>query len=308
MRPVARLALACTALAYAALASGCATKAPEPGPNAPGTASDAGRTGPGTLPLERLGADTRWSGEVELDRVLYVPAGVRLEIAPGTHVRMVDVDRDRNGIGDAGIYCRGTIVAEGTPEAPIVFEPADGEVRADRWGEVKVEHSRGNVFRNVRFLGAHWALHAHFSELDLEGSVLRAGEGGVRFRGGRIRIAENRFEENRIGIRFWYSEPEIVANAFVGNDTGVFLREGVRDFPFHDNTFASRRYHVQLGEAQITPIAAAGNYWSSTDPAEIRAHLFDRGMEPRLGEIRFEPFLDAPPGGVPRPSRRADAS
>lgn len=241
--------------------------------------------------VRKLGGDETWSGAVRVAGTVYVPRGVTLTILPGTQVTMEWTDTDGDGAGDAALYVRGRVVAEGTPEAPIRFAPADDLAEPARWGEIKMEYSEGNRFRYVTFERADWPLHAHFSEVDVERCVLRGGNGGMRFRSGRISIRENAFVDNRIGIRFWYSEPTIVGNRFEGNDTGLFLRGGVVRLRLEDNSFESRRYNLALGEGQVASVEAAGNYWGTDDPAQIRAKFYDRTKEPRLGLVEFEPYL-----------------
>jgi len=252
------------------------------------------------VPTHRLAGDTTWSGDVTVDGVVYVPEGVTLTIAPGTRVRMAWADRDGNEIGDAGLYVRGAVHAVGTAEAPIVFEPgALDDDRPSRWGEVKMEYAHGNRFEHVRFRRAHWALHAHFSDVTVRDCFLEEGDGGIRFRAGDIVLERNAFARNHIGIRFWYSRPTIVANRFEANGTGIFFREGVRPFPFTANSFDSRRYHVALGEGQRRPIAAAGNWWGTTDTAGIEAKVYDHADDARLGAVHVEPILTAPGAAGP---------
>ena len=74
-----------------------------------------------------------WRGERRIAELIEIPAGVTLRLEPGTVLRFAFVDRDGDGIGDAGLHVLGRIEAIGAPGAPVVLTSA--EPRRTRRGE-----------------------------------------------------------------------------------------------------------------------------------------------------------------------------
>lgn len=65
--------------------------------------------------------DTIWSGEVSMEQDVTIDAGTKLTISPGTIIKVFDYDGDNDGIGDVSLEIKGTLIADGTLEDPIIF-------------------------------------------------------------------------------------------------------------------------------------------------------------------------------------------
>ena len=93
----------------------------------------------GVLP----GQNTIWSGLVHVTDDVTVPAGHTLTIEPGT---LVMIDGATTGTAAADLLVSGTILAEGSEEAPITITCLDAE---SNWGQLR--HSAGSrgVYRHT---------------------------------------------------------------------------------------------------------------------------------------------------------------
>ncbi len=231
----------------------------------------AGRTPPGTslatapghhlwaLPGHSPGAVappapvTRLAGALELRESLRIPEGGRLEIAPGSVLRLG---------ADVSILSRGRVVAQGTPEAPIRIEALDpkrpwgafallGEGASGsrfrhvefRWGGgaeldsvefkgmVDVHHAHDVVFDACRFrdnLRSDDALNAVHAQVDVRHSeFLNANADAIDFDYSRGEIRGNRFvAAGNDAIDLMTSSPRIVDNEIEGSgDKGVSIGE-----------------------------------------------------------------------------------
>ena len=246
--------------------------------------------------------DIVWSGEVRIAGQQVIPKGRTLVIRPGTRVLFDFVDADRDGKGDAGLLVQGSVVAEGTPEAPIVFAPAAPRPGA-AWSEVRVEGGGRALFAECRFTGAQSAVHAHLTTLLVERCAFTRNEMGVRFRGGPVIVRGSRFRGNGTAVRYWESDPLIEGNHFAENGTAVFCRESSTGSVLRANNFTSSAdYHVKLGESQPGDVDARGNWWGTVDEAEIDRLIFDRADAHYLGRVIVRPFETEPlpePGTAP---------
>ena len=82
--------------------------------------------------------DTVWDGEVLVDGILTVAAGVTLEIRPGTIVRFSRFDSNADGIGEYEIFSQGTIRALGTEARPVLFTSAESNPQPGDWGAINM--------------------------------------------------------------------------------------------------------------------------------------------------------------------------
>ena len=239
--------------------------------------------------------DREWKGNVLVRGVELVPEGTTLVIHPGTKVRFAFLDEDGDGWGDAGLRVEGKLLALGTREKPIVFEAGEGNGLPGRWGEIRLESKEPSVFRNCRFSGAQWALHAHFTSLRVESSLFRDNNGGMKFRGDPVEIYGSTFTGNGTAIRYWESSPEIISNSIRENGTGVFARLGSDSSLVRNNNFIGNLdYHIKLGELQSADVDARFNYWGGDDPERLEEKFFDRKDASYLGKVIHEPAEATP--------------
>lgn len=231
-----------------------------------------------------------WEGNVVVREDVVIGPGETLVIRPGTRVTFAFRDDDGDGAGDARVVVRGAIDARASAAAPIVFAAErPGAAGAPGWGEILIEDGCGARFAHCRFAGAQQAVHAHRTPLIVESCRFEGNSFGLRFTGGPVSVHQSAFVDNGTAVRYWESSPEITANDFAGNGTAVFVRERSPRSVVRGNNFRdSADYHVKLGESQPDDVDARGNWWGSTDAAEIERRIYDRLDAEYLGRVRYD--------------------
>jgi hypothetical protein len=244
-----------------------------------------------TIGNEIIKRDTLWQGTIIVDGMVKLAKGATLWLAPGTRVEFVFRDKNQDGIGDNGIFVNGQLIAEGSREQNIVFTSHSNPPAPASWGEIIIEYSKGSKFKFCRFEYAHWALHMHFSKVEINQSVFENNEGGLRFRSGPVAIRNNLIRHNKTGLRFIHSQPVIEHNTISQNLTGIFIREGVRHPSITHNNFTDNKdYHLKLGESQQHSIDCPNNWWGTTQTELIDKYIFDQLDADYIGRINYIPF------------------
>lgn len=274
----------------ALLLGGCAAR--------PAFTPDAA-AGRATLPVRGIRQDETWRGEVRVRGSVVVQKGATLTILPGTTVRFEKIDVDGDGIGDSELYVEGELVAEGTRDRPILFTSAEKDPAPRDWKYLFINLSRRAVLAHCVSEYAFSGVQIHFSRASVSGCTFRRCVDGLRFSTAEGTFAGNRMTGNVYGVRYEErgSKAVLARNEITGNKVGIFCvmespgRIVIRENRIHGNA----DYDFKLGNRQRGDIPARENWWGTADAAAIRAKIFDKGMEPELGAVLFEPFLAAPP-------------
>jgi len=264
----------------------------------PASAPDTA-TGRATLPVRGIRQDETWRGEVRIRGSIVVQKGATLTILPGTTVRFEKIDVDGDGIGDSELYVEGELVAEGTHDRPILFTSAEKDPAPRDWKYLFINLSRRAVLAHCVSEYAFSGVQIHFSRASVSDCTIRRCVDGLRFSTAEGTFAGNRMTGNVYGVRYEErgSKAVLARNEITGNKVGIFCvmessgRIVIRENRIHGNA----DYDFKLGNRQRTDIPARENWWGTADAAAIRAKIFDKGMEPELGAVLFEPFLAAPP-------------
>ncbi|GAB4239137.1 MAG: hypothetical protein OHK0028_16910 [Deltaproteobacteria bacterium] len=286
-----RRALVLCAFLCAGIASSCA--------GVSGTGAPPEGTSREALPVRGLKGDETWSGEVRIRGSVVVPRGVTLTIAPGTVVRFEKIDVDADGIGDSELYVEGDLIAEGAPGRPIVFTSAEQSPSARDWKYLFVNLSRKTVLSRCVSEYAFSGAQIHFSRATVTRCLFRRNVDGFRFSTAVGVFSGNRMTENVYGVR--YEERNSAAilsgNEITGNRVGIFcVMESTGNVTIRANRiFGNADYDFKLGNRQRADVPVPGNWWGTPDPDAIRKRIFDRGTEPELGRVLFEPPLSGPP-------------
>jgi len=230
-----------------------------------------------------------WQGERRIAEFIEIPAGVTLLLAPGTTLRFAFVDRDGDGIGDAGLHILGRIEAVGTPEAPIVFTSAETDPQPGDWQGLVFDSSKDNLFAESRLEYAQHALHAHFSSARLERCRLERNIEGTRLGNSRFSIEHCIVRGNvSKGLNFFGCSNRIRHNLITGNADGVFLFESDTDSVVEaNNILGNQRYDVRLGDFYRGGKLLGENWFGTTDLAAIGERVFDGEDDPTLGSLEF---------------------
>jgi hypothetical protein len=259
--------------------------------------------------------DTTWSGTVVIRGVISVKRGVTLTILPGTVVKFVRLDRDRNDIGDGEILVEGRLVARGTREKRIVFTSAEQNPAINDWSYLQFLGSDAdNVLQYCRFEYGFVGVQIHYSTVSISDSTFSNNNRGLHFNTASLTADHNSFVNNRIGIRFMRFEGKTLLsnNVIRDNDTGVlFVRQHVNAVDFEklrkgdqqprfvaNDIVGNHKYNFSLGDGQDQDVAIPGNWWGSVDPSAISDLIYDRDDDDALSRVNFTPYLTAPSPGA----------
>lgn len=201
---------------------------------------------------QSLWQDTVWNGDILIDGILTIPAGVSLEIRPGTRVRFTRFDSNGDGIGENEIFIQGVLKAEGTAESPILFTSAEAHPVPGDWGAVNMMAAEEeNLFSHCRVEYAYRGFHSHFSDavvshcefvrnvrgmqfqeatVTITDTQLRDNFNGIQFRDSRVVLKNFAIRDNHWGLRCVYSEVTVEDGEVTGNlINGINLRDSTLD-------------------------------------------------------------------------------
>ncbi|MCK5506468.1 MAG: right-handed parallel beta-helix repeat-containing protein, partial [Thermodesulfovibrionia bacterium] len=172
---------------------------------------------------EVLLGDTIWKGRIEVSGLIRVPEKVRLIIVPGTIVEFKKRDTNGDGIGENGLLMQGVLIAKGTQENPIVFRSAEKYRGMGDWDAINIMNSDGvqNLVEYVQIENAYRGLHFHFSNVAVNGSVLKNNYRAIQFQESAVQMRGNYIFNNKSGIKARDSEIVFSDNHVFSNINGV---------------------------------------------------------------------------------------
>ncbi|HEY6007005.1 MAG TPA: right-handed parallel beta-helix repeat-containing protein [Geobacteraceae bacterium] len=233
-------------------------------------------------PVQTLSTDATWRGDLTVGRTVTVLPGTALSVAPGTVVEFAP---------GSGLAVKGKLLARGRSDGKIVFTSLLKKGASD-WDEIQLEYATGSVISHCVFEYATWGLHSHFTDLSVSDSLFANNFGGMRFRSGPVEIRRSTFRGNSIGIRAYLGNAAIRENTITQNETGIFVREkGGGLLITRNNIFDNSNYNVRVGDFNNEDVNARENWWGNVDPLQT---IFDGRSEPGIGNVLFEPYLNAP--------------
>lgn len=242
--------------------------------------------------------DTTWSGTVILRGQNVVRRGTTLTILPGTVIKFAWIDEDGDDIGDGELTVEGRLIARGTKEKPILFTSAKESPVPKDWTFVQISVSRDSVVEHCIFEYAFSGLQVHYSTATIRQSLFRHNYEGIRFSTTDIVIEHNDIVNNYYGIRCEAngSRTTVTKNRLLDNDYAFFpVRKTGESVKIFDNNIAnSKVYQLNLGQMQNEDLDLSNNWWGTTEAKVIAASIFDKAMDPALGRVKFEPFLQQP--------------
>lgn len=224
-------------------------------------------------------SDLTLSGEILLSGDLLILPGVSVTLLPGTTLRIRTSESSKIDpeylSSFTEILVRGTLNAEGTAAAPILFLPetpaADGEVA---WAGITFERTSAGLLRHCRIEGAEQGILLLAATPQITENLLRncrygivvqgaggamirdnlieAGEGGLFvLNGAAPEIVGNRIkaqsEEGLFVDRT--SQPRLGRNDISGNDIGLLLHNP--GLPFERSNISGNREDIRIiGEGE----------------------------------------------------------
>lgn len=242
-------------------------------------------------------AATTWSGEIRINGTVTVKKEGALTILPGSRIIFERIDRDGDGIGDAEIYVEGGLLAQGTEQEPILFTSAAANPQPADWKFLYIDYARQAELEHIIVEYAYSGVQIHFCKARVHHSEFRYNVDGLRFSTANVEISANDIHDNTHGIRYEERRGSgtVQGNRIIDNDIGIFAVtrcEGLTRFS--DNDIVSRRYNVKLGIEQRAPLPFPHNWWGTSDPAAIRATIYDQHFDPGLGKVTAAEPLTGP--------------
>lgn len=235
-----------------------------------------------TWPVATVPVDLSWSGAVRIAGRVEVPAKKTLTVKAGAVVKFEQ---------GSGMDIFGSIRAVGSAAERIVFTSTAGKGPKD-WEELYMDRAMDSLFVNCDFENATWAIHCHLSNLTIKKCRFRNNDGGFRFRGGPVEISGSIFRKNRIAIRAFQGQGEVVDNVISQNEIGIFIREKGAGLIINRNNLSdNERYSMRLGDFNAEDVNAKLNWWGTAD---VVSTVWDKHNESYIGLVLFDPVLEKP--------------
>ncbi|MBF0425008.1 MAG: right-handed parallel beta-helix repeat-containing protein [Magnetococcales bacterium] len=213
--------------------------------------------------------------------IVTVRPGATLTLEPGTVVWM----------RGKGVIVKGTIVAQGEPEAPIRLLSAAPE---SPWDGIFLDQTRQpNSLSHLFISGARYGINAHDAKVAIQGSTLRDNVWGMTIEGGELALRDSRiYNSERSGVLIRGGRGVIAGCRIAGNrGGGIHLWRSqvtIEGNDIDDNTPWAIR-NQEAGEA----VKAPRNWWGRPHAEEI----------PLQGVVDIEPLSPHPltlPDASPR--------
>ena len=237
------------------------------------------RQSPSNVPVTEIREDRTVSGTFRVRGELKVLPGVVLTVRPGTRFLFEPFDADGDGVNDSRLVVEGTLIARGTPGAPIFFTSASRDPMPGDWLELRVDRSEGTVLEHCVLEYSRYGFHAHFSSGVIANSVLRNNIDGTRFGNARYVLYRNRIEGNSgKGINFRDSGLTVTGNRIGRNRYGIFIFEEGADALITLNLFYGN------GRSDIH----FGDFYTGGNPI-LDGNRSDGGSTPSIGGTDQEP-------------------
>ncbi len=256
---------------------------------------------PLVLQDQLISEDTLWSGEVLIDGKVEVLRDATLKIAPGTVIRFVYRDTDRDGLGDGTLIVKGKLLAIGNVDQPISFRSARANPEPGDWLEIAVDFSKQVHLRYCEIRDSAYTLHAHFTRGIVEDSHIHHNIDGCRIGQATFTLRHNLVEQQTgKGINFRNSRVRVENNLIRNNTAGIFLFENDQVFSISGNNLIDNQFHLRLGDFYLNDVSLQGNWWGTADPQVIRTKIYDRKTDPEIGAVQLAPLPSAVVGAGPR--------
>lgn len=233
-----------------------------------------------------LSKDTIWQGKVLIDGQVTVARGVWLRLRPGTDVRFVRKDNDRDGLGDATIIVKGRLTARGTEKKPVRFASAQPDPAPGDWLEIRSDFARKLEFDWCEFRDSAYTLHAHFTQGYLRNSRIHHNIDGTRLGRSEFVIENNLIEHNSgKAVNFRDSAVTVRANIIRDNRVGIFLFQKPGSSDISQNNLYRNGRNLQVGDFFVADITLSDNWWGSSSLAQIQSSIHDQDDDPNIGKV-----------------------
>lgn len=213
-------------------------------------------------------SDTTWSGEVIVDKDVFIPEGLTLTILPGTIIRVAPSDSTKTDPEFLSpmteIIVRGMLRAEGRKGEPITFL-SDGGKKAS-WAGIIIDGGRA-VLRS---------------------SIIRDAESGVEVMRGSVSVRDSLISKNRYGIGAQGSNASVFleSSRVTENDYGIVIFNKAK-FESRDSSIAGN-YKKDIYRASAKDVAPALKEYKTLQKETSRIY----GDEALLGTVIWQKRIE----------------
>lgn len=135
---------------------------------------------------------------------------------------------------------------------------------------------------------------AEVSRIKISSGEISGNAVGARIDGGEGQITGTVFKNNRdTALHVSGARIKVSRNIFVKNKQDA-IRTGDGRVLIWGNSFSANSGY-NINNTGTENVVALLNWWESTDPAEILLKIFDSARDPRLGSVRYHPWLNEKP-------------
>ncbi|TAL18321.1 right-handed parallel beta-helix repeat-containing protein [bacterium] len=222
-------------------------------------------------------ADTEWSGSVLVEEDLRVAPGATLTIAAGTKVLFAEAVSTKTDPSffspQTEITVEGKLVAAGTPDAPVTFEPQTGY-----WGGIIAAPKGEVILRNAVLARAEEALLVDGGTLRAQKTVVRGSDFGLVLAPERIFEGDGlSLESCKVGVVDMAGKADSIA--------GVTVKDA------EDAAFLSFAYTRETPETPVLPEPKGPE-------REFVGDYTVEGKESWRGVVTISGRVTVPPGSV----------
>ena len=256
---------------------------------------------PGPTPVTAdITDDTTWytgASPYVLEQPITVRADVTLTVEPGVTVES----------GGPGVRVRGSLLAVGQPEAPIVFRGRQGMEASQRWDGLTFDNTgtRENRLAHTKIQDARVALRTISASPTIQEALFIKNDTALLVEeGSEPHLDKNTITNNRQdGIVIRHATPTLIHNEISHNTgNGITLLASapvVTENNIHSNT--DRQLAIEEGGAAIVNVQ--NNWWGTTNREQLAQFI--------VGPASYARILDGPyPAGqaVALPPRKVATS
>ncbi len=234
-----------------------------------------------------INADTVWSREnspyIIADEIT-VARQATLTIQPGVEVRSDGFYR---------LVVQGTLVASGTPDAPILFSSNKPNPNIKAWGGLRFQNTNDDKSRlqMVRIEYADVGIDCFSSSPQITDCWIMNNQIGIRAVDSSPMITHNLIRSNLTGVFVEQTAltPSFLKNIVTQNQDGIVIL-----FPFlvmKQNNLFDNSDHAMVVKSTLN-IDARENWWGSTNSKEIQEQIFDKHDSSGLGQVMYLPIIE----------------
>ncbi len=240
--------------------------------------------------------DTTWSpqyGPYVIDSDLLIASGATLTILPGTEIRVNETmggEVTSSNTENTDISIRGRIIAVGTSDQPIVFEPGKGQ----SWGAIYFAKGSASDSKLSYCKITGGRIICQYSSPAISHCTIDYGGGIEVGHAANPTIENNIITSNQRALTFWFkdSSATVSNNKIANNRIGAFI-QGFENITLKNNSFSENS--LNLANHATAELDAGSNWWGSTDTNRIQALMEDAEKSTAFGKVKWQPNLDNEP-------------